>query len=425
MGALSGGTVLAYFCIIQFLTFLDRGVMSGLLKVAEQAFHLDGFSSGMLGSSFFFSIMVLAPLVGGYLVKASGRRQMYAIAFGSFIWALALVICALSNSYDMLLLGRCLSGVGEAFSCVLATPIIDDAAPPGRKSWYVGLFYAFVYVGTAVGFVASAPFADWESGRILFLVEALVMMPLVIMGVVWADKFHTATPEINESARELHQMTAWSHTMQVLLEPRYALLFFGYCAIIFSLNGFNFWCPYYIKDELHMSQGTYSLGAVVVVAGLTGNGVGGVMLDVVSARGRDSDARCRLACHISFVGAILSIPFGCIAMSGRDSTVFLLGTALYLFFLCVTTAPVCVGMMEAVDKQRRGIAMGLASFGAHIFGDVLSPIIAGALKDQTHSLVPGMWLLVLWVVWSSLCWGAASQVKGRRQAECALSAFIQ
>merc|ERR1712039_543689 len=108
------------------------------------------------------------------------------------------------------------------------------------------------------------------------------------------------------------------------------------------------------------------------------------------------------------------MPFGCAALLASKSAstpLFLAFVSVYLLLQTLPTAPAVVGMMEAVPAHRRGLAMGLASFGSHIFGDVLSPVIVGALKDRTGSLLSGMWLLVLWGIWTVLFWGIASYIE--------------
>merc|ERR1712039_832124 len=90
---------------------------------------------------------------------------------------------------------------------------------------------------------------------------------------------------------------------------------------------------------------------------------------------------------------------------------FLALSFIYMLLSTTPTAPTVVAMMEAVPPLRRGLAMGLASFGAHIFGDVISPVVVGWLRDQTGSLLAGMWLLVLWGIWTVLYWTLAGFIK--------------
>jgi len=161
-------------------------------------------------------------------------------------------------------------------------------------------------------------------------------------------------------------------------------------------------------------QGDLLLGGTVVVTGLLGCVVGAWALDHISASATDIAMRCSMAARICCTFMVLSLPCGIAAMWFPDSAIaFLIFTSGYLFMCTATTAPVVVGMMDAVPLHQRGIAMGLSSFGSHIFGDVLSPIVVGAIKDATDSLQAGMWLLVLWSVWPALFWGLAGRAKPR------------
>lgn len=262
----SGPCILVYFCCIQFLTYFDRGVMSGLLTYVEDEFDIDGFHGGLLGSCYFVPIMIIAPMIAAVLVSASGRRQMYGVALGSLLWAFAVVLCSAAPTYWVLLLGRVGSGFGEACYCVLASPMVKDAAPSAAA--------------------------------------ALLMLPLALFGVVYADRFHaTATSSLWPSAEsEMH--FSWrasvAHTLAVLTEPRYAFLFFGYGASIFSLNGLNYWAPTYLEQTMHTSkaQAGILLGVVVVATGLAGTIVGSLVLGQLAA-GDDAAARCRHAALIS------------------------------------------------------------------------------------------------------------------------------
>ncbi|KAG6614491.1 Major Facilitator Superfamily (MFS) [Phytophthora cinnamomi] len=126
---------------------------------------------GLLSSAFIIGHSVLS-IVFGYF--ALSHRPFRIIALGTSIWIVAIVICAISehvNSYALLIVGRVLSGAGEAsFQCV-APPFIDRHAPSERASLYVGIYLASVFVGEAIGFVYGSAFADssltWAGGTTL------------------------------------------------------------------------------------------------------------------------------------------------------------------------------------------------------------------------------------------------------------------
>ena len=60
---------------------------------------------------------------------------------------------------------------------------------------------------------------------------------------------------------------------------------------------------------------------------------------------------------------------------------FLLLLTLGAFALFMTTAGNTIAIMRSVPREHRPFALALATLGAHLFGDVPSPIVLGALED--------------------------------------------
>lgn len=77
-----------------------------------------------------------------------------------------------------------MTGVGEASFAGLAPTCLDDLAPSARRSSWLGVFFAGIPVGGALGYVAGGVFADW-SWRAGFLTEGVVVSrysPAVLCG---------------------------------------------------------------------------------------------------------------------------------------------------------------------------------------------------------------------------------------------------
>ena len=65
------------------------------------------------------------------------------------------MLCGVSVTYWMLILGRAITGVGEASFCPLAPPYILDVAPKEKKVFWLSLFQIALPVGTAIGFIVG------------------------------------------------------------------------------------------------------------------------------------------------------------------------------------------------------------------------------------------------------------------------------
>jgi MFS family permease len=178
--------LLLLFTLINFLTFVDRGIIPGAstkfsafisasleVERSQQNRYL-----GMLQSSFIAGYAV-AAIVCGHLVHSVSPFNL--VGGGLIIWCVALFLCGAAESFDsfwLLLFARVISGIGEAsFQCVVP-PFIDDQAPGESKALWLGIFFTAIPVGTAVGYGYGASVAASLSWQWAFYFVAIAMCPL-------------------------------------------------------------------------------------------------------------------------------------------------------------------------------------------------------------------------------------------------------
>ena len=108
---------------------------------------------------------------------------------GLIVWISAAVIAGLARttrSYSLLLLARMLSGVGEAGFVTVGGPFIQDAGGAAMGLW-LGIFYAAIPTGTALGYGYGAVIASAWNWSVAFYIEALAMVPLALCFLLSAD----------------------------------------------------------------------------------------------------------------------------------------------------------------------------------------------------------------------------------------------
>eukprot|EP00927_Polykrikos_kofoidii_P061020 TRINITY_DN55910_c0_g1_i1.p1 TRINITY_DN55910_c0_g1~~TRINITY_DN55910_c0_g1_i1.p1 ORF type:complete len:491 (+),score=66.95 TRINITY_DN55910_c0_g1_i1:129-1601(+) len=467
-----------FFTALQLLVYMDRAALSGLVPVLETHFEIDSLQSGVLGSGFMGGFMIASPIAA---LIANGQNTMTVIGVGMSIWMCAVIVTSQTETYHVLLLARIAAGVGEAAFCSLAPPIIDDTAPPGRRSIYIALYFSAIFVGLAMGLAVQAPLKTWTDGRLIFLGESLTVAPLCIVAVFLSDRFilsaerpkritsgaesasqkanipvgellakdehrdrleprsfgrneELASPRAALTRRNSHIRTGWDASAQdtlcskisaVLCQDIFIFLMLGYAASVFSIGGFGFWAPTYLEAELDMDRTLAGalLGAVTAASGLIGTMVGGLALDryteqVGVERGRALRIdRLIAATKISFWCAAVAFPLSLVAAAMESADLFLCFLGLVEFALFMSTAPVNVGIMEAVPENLRGLALGISTFGMHMLGDLIPPMLIGYMRDVSSSLRPGIWLLSAWLVWCVIAWGSALVRVRRLEAE--------
>jgi EmrB/QacA subfamily drug resistance transporter len=171
-----------------FNPFMASAVNIALPSIGKE-FTMNAVSLSWIAMGFLLSSAVLlVPF--GKLADIVGRRKM--LLLGNYFFILSTLLCAFSVSGNMLIISRCLQGIGGAMIMSSGMAIIISAFPPEKRGSIIGLNTTAVYVG-----LSAAPFLGgiltqslgWQS---LFFVNAAAGL-LIIAGITagvradWAE----------------------------------------------------------------------------------------------------------------------------------------------------------------------------------------------------------------------------------------------
>ncbi|RHZ06458.1 hypothetical protein DYB28_000387 [Aphanomyces astaci] len=151
--------IFALLCAIGFVNNFDRGITSGspaqfqyFIQVSHNTTD-PGALLGLLSSSFVTTFAISIPLFG-YLAMTTKPFRL--ISIGLAVWVVAVAISSVSksaNSFELSILGRFLSGVGEAsFQCI-APPFINDHSPSNFQTLWLGLYMISTTVGSILDYL--------------------------------------------------------------------------------------------------------------------------------------------------------------------------------------------------------------------------------------------------------------------------------
>ena len=121
--------------------------------------------------SFNFAGYCISLFFVGRLADKYGRKPV--ILIGLAIFVLGSIFCLLTQSYDALLLGRFLQGVGIAAPATLSILIISDTYPLKEQSSLIALLNGSISIAMAVAPVIGSCIAfhfSWQGNFILLLV---------------------------------------------------------------------------------------------------------------------------------------------------------------------------------------------------------------------------------------------------------------
>jgi len=428
--------------------------------VEQTGFGMNDFALGLVQSSFMVGYMC-----GSFIFSkiARGAKVYRVLAYGMIVWTISALISGFSGfltSYSwsryMLTLGRILSGVGEAALATVALPHLDDILPETIKGRYLALYFSAIPVGNALGFVFAGAVSAYLSWKWTFLIEAMLMPPFVLLflfhpklqsfTLAKGDKsahnrralINTGADSIdgedeqrivrlldaaaNEemlapsplSSEEQDQMTngstidLWDEIMLCLKSFPFVMASAGLAMFTFTAAGLSFYMPMFLQSyrpcdhnwDFTEGQADAAFGAMVLSSGFLGVLIGGWILDISPTRNPVAHAL-----KLCVGELVLATGFLGVAVYTINVKIFF-GLAWFgTFFAFMTTAPVNRALLGAVPFEARPIAMALSVVIGHLFGDVPSPILIGAISDA-HSPFYALGVAWLGFVVGCVFWAA-------------------
>lgn len=358
----------------------NRGVVTALLEGLKNWFGFDAEYAliGLLALAFMAAYMVLAPLFGWLADRVS---RWWLVGVGVVLWSLATGASGLSGpltgSFLVLLLTRCLVGVGEAAYGPVAPTMISDLYPVRRRGSVLAWFYMAIPVGSALGFALGGLIAG-PLGLHWSWAFYVVVPPGILLGL-WCF----ALPEPPRGRADAGAVTrrAGGRDYLILLKtPSYVLDTLGMTAMTFAVGGIAFWMPDYVHTARHGGDlGTVNLifGGIVVVTGLAATLLGGIVGDRLRERYPGSYFL------VSGVAMLLAFPFFLVVLVVDFPWAWLF-VFLSCFCLFFNTGPTNTILANVTHPSIRATGFALNIFVIHALGDAISPLVIGVLRGAYH-----------------------------------------
>ena len=422
---------------INLFNYIDRQVLSAVVPHLKETFFGPGAGSrglesvnsllswcqahlgfkpenaliGVLSMAFMVTYMIAAPIFG----KLAERRSRWAlIGVAVLLWSLASGASGLAAGFFALLLTRCFVGVGEAAYGPVAPTLIADFYPIRIRGQVLSWFYMAIPVGSALGYVlgdavARSGIGAWghhllggahaESWRWAFY---LVVVPGSLLGL--ASFFRREPPRGSTDLG--HGVAPAGVTRRdyalLLRTPSYVLCTLGMTAMTFAIGGIAFWMPYFLSQKPGApAASTTIFGAIIVVAGLSATLIGGIAGDRLRSRFPGSYFL------VSGLAMLAGFPVMLLTIHAVFPWVWiwLFITCFCLFF---NTGPTNTILVNVIHPQVRAAGLALNILIIHALGDVISPVLIGAISDRSSMLVAFTLVSVIFVL-AGLFWLAGSR----------------
>ncbi|MBI2807507.1 MAG: MFS transporter [Planctomycetes bacterium] len=393
-GHRSGIWTLAVLFSIDVTVFMDRAALAAVLLPIERRFELSDTAAGFLIAAFSVSYCVALPVVGWL---ADRIPRPYVLAGGVGLWGLMSLATGLAQSWEQLLIARCLTGIGEATCAPLGPAVIADHFPPRQRNRALAFLFLAIPVGSALGYLVGAQATLWLDWRFAFFCSGALGVAAAGLALTLGEA--DQPPECPSDA--ISSFEAWKG---LLGERRFVLTTIGMAFLVFALMGWNAWAPTFLTAVRGMSldDAGMALGVIVALAGVGGATLGGWLGDRLHRRGPGAT--------MALVAATtcMAVPCFAAALWAPSALLLLGGLGLGLTLVFFNVGPLDAVLISITSPRARGRALALNVLVIHLLGEMPAPWVVGIFSDLTGTLRSGLaFALAVLLIAGVLFWLAA------------------
>src|SRR3989442_972092 len=236
----ASGVMLGALTALNGLNYLDRYVAAGTLPLILAGLAISDAQGGLLQSLFIVAYSLVCP-VAGWLGDRQPRLRLAAL--GVFVWSAATVASGLAPTYALLLVARAVIGAGEASYSVVTPSLLSDCYPAERRARALGIFYAAIPVGSALGYILGGVVGEAYGWRATFFIAGAPGAALAFLLLLLAEPRRGA---LDAAASTAAVSLALGDSLRSLARRRsYVVNTAAQVIYTFAMGGLATWMPTY------------------------------------------------------------------------------------------------------------------------------------------------------------------------------------
>jgi sugar porter (SP) family MFS transporter len=163
-----------------FLFGYDTAIISGTIGLVKAQFGLNTVMEGWYVSSALVGT-ILGVSVAGILSDSYGRKRI--LIMSGIFFALSAIGCALSGSFNGLVVYRLLGGMGVGVASMLSPLYISEIAPAKNRGRLVALYQLAITLGILVAYFANAYLLGLSNSE--SMISSTGMTKKIFVAEVW------------------------------------------------------------------------------------------------------------------------------------------------------------------------------------------------------------------------------------------------
>ncbi|MBV8644267.1 MAG: MFS transporter [Candidatus Eremiobacteraeota bacterium] len=173
------------------MTFIDGSAVNVALPVIQRELGADAAQMQWVveAYSLFLSALILT---GGSLGDLYGRKRLFLL--GIVIFAVSSLGCAFAPNVEVLILARCVQGIGAALAMPESLALISATFEGEARGKAIGSWSGFAAIFGAVGPVLGGFLAQHASWRWVFLINAPIAV--AVIAIAWRGVPESRDPDM-------------------------------------------------------------------------------------------------------------------------------------------------------------------------------------------------------------------------------------
>jgi predicted MFS family arabinose efflux permease len=352
--------------------YMARQVLNAVFPLLKSEWDLTDAQLGLLSGI----VAIMVGLLTFPLSLAADRwGRARSLALMAILWSLATLFCSIAQSFDAMLIGRALVGVGEAAYGSVGIALVISVFPQRLRATLSAAFMAGGLFGQVLGVALGGQIAaahGWRAAFMVIGVSGLVLgllYPLLVRDrriAAICGRASTQSPTLTFGALK-----------QLFASPSVKLAYLGSGLQMFAAGALPAWLPSYFNRYYHLPLDQAGRRAALL---LMVCGVGMILCGMLSdrmTRGRP-EHKIRLAMFYSLgTAASLTLAF---ALPAGPAQMLLLGIAMFL--VAATTGPAGAMVANLTPLALHGSAFATLTLANNVVGLAPGPILTGRFADS-------------------------------------------
>jgi MFS transporter, FHS family, L-fucose permease len=355
--------VLMAFFVMSFVDLVGIGV-----DRVSKDMNLSATLAQLIPSAALLWFLLLSVPVG---VMQSHMGKKFMLNIGMGITAMGLLVPYFFYTFEMVLIGFALLGIGNTIVQVSSNPLLVDVVPGNRTSSFLSFSQFIKAIGSMIGAplaaILAAQYGDW---KLLFLVFGIVS----ILSVIWLGSIKI------EEVKQTEVKATFASSFK-LLGTGFILLMVVSIFVVVGIDvGFNSNSGQFLIKQFSIDSTTSESGRSVYFFGrMLGTFAGAIMLTRISSR--------KFFMWTSMLGII------CLAALLLISSPVIAWILIFLFGVAVANIfPLVFSIAVEKYPARSNEISGLMMMA--ICGGAVIPLIIGWVSDMSN-IAAGMSVLIL------------------------------